>query len=373
MKIVHIISGGDTGGAKTHVLTLLRELKNKVDCELICIMEGNFVDEARKLGLTINVFKQKGRYDIQTIMKIRKYILNNNFKVIHSHGARANYICTMIRYQLKIPLVTTIHSDYRLDFIGNKYKKVVFTNLNYFFLKRFKYYIAVTNNFKNMLVQRGFDENSVFITYNGVDMNSKLGIQPKGEFLTSHNIPNEDTFIYVGMVARLDPVKGIDTFLQAINEINKTNDNIIFIIAGTGDRKNYYSNKISSLKNTFLLGYIEDIENLYRAIDINVLTSISESFPYALLEGGLNKKVTIATSVGGIPEMIEDKKTGLLIDIYDYKKLSDLIIDLSKNGPLRKEYGLNLKNKIEKDFSAKAMAKRHIEIYNHILEQNKEE
>ncbi len=59
MKVLHIISGGDTGGAKTHVLTILNQLKNEIDISLFCVMEGKFTKEAKELGIDTKIFKQE--------------------------------------------------------------------------------------------------------------------------------------------------------------------------------------------------------------------------------------------------------------------------------------------------------------------------
>ena len=71
MKILHFISGGDTGGAKTHVLTLLENLKKlNIDVELLCIMEGIFTEEARELGIPVTIIPQTKRYDLSVNKKI---------------------------------------------------------------------------------------------------------------------------------------------------------------------------------------------------------------------------------------------------------------------------------------------------------------
>jgi glycosyltransferase involved in cell wall biosynthesis len=174
MKIIHLISGGDTGGAKTHVLALLSNLKkNNVDVELLCIMEGIFTEEARDLGIKVTVIRQEKRYDVSVIAKIRDFINNSGCDLVHCHGARANYIALFIMHSIKVPMITTLHSDYKLDFAGNFRKNLVYTPINAFALRRFKHILTVTQAFKNMLVQRGFKKDRLHIIYNGIDFNFK--------------------------------------------------------------------------------------------------------------------------------------------------------------------------------------------------------
>lgn len=368
MKVLHIISGGDTGGAKTHVLTLLNELKNEIDVSLLCVMEGKFTKEAIESGIKTKIVMQKNRFDVKTIRVIKKYILENDFDIIHCHGARANYIAFMLKLiGVKKPFVTTVHSDYLLDFSDNLYKKIIFTNINIFALKRFKYFCAITNDFKEMLISRGFSYKKIFTIYNGIDINKKIEYKSPEEFLKNYNILYDENSFYVGLCARLNYVKGIEVFIKTANVLK--NENIVFLIAGQGEEKDKYMalKDEYNLKNVHFLGHIEDIYSFYNAIEINTLTSLSESFPYALLEGGLMKKATIASSVGGIPEMIENGKSGLLFKKEDYLELSKLILKVKDDEELRKTISQNFYDRICEKFSSTEMKNTHINIYNSIL------
>lgn len=368
MKVLHIISGGDTGGAKTHVLTILNELKNDIDVSLLCVMNGKFTKEAVDLGIDIKIIEQKHRFSIQSIRLMKRHIMDNQFDIIHCHGARANYIATILKFMgVKKPFLTTVHSDYLLDFSDNIYKKLIFTNINIFALKRFKYFLAITDNFKNMLVDRGFNNKKIYTIYNGIKVVDEINTSSKSEFLEKYNIPNNDDYLYVGLCARLNYVKGIDIFLKSANVLK--NEKIIFLIAGSGDERDRYLSykKDNKLENVYFLGHLDDIYSFYNAIDINTLTSLSESFPYALLEGGLMKRPTIASKVGGIPEMIVDNESGLLFEKENFKELSDEIMKLSNDKALRDVLAINFNNRIKNNFSSIKMKEKHIEIYKEIL------
>ena len=153
MKILHFISGGDTGGAKTHVLTLLENLRKfNIDVELLCIMEGIFTEEARELGIPVTIIPQTKRYDLSVNKKICEHINNSGCDIVHCHGARANYISIFIMHKIKVPMITTLHSDYKLDFKDNARKQMVYTPINSFALRRFDHILCVTEAFKNMLI-----------------------------------------------------------------------------------------------------------------------------------------------------------------------------------------------------------------------------
>ncbi len=374
MKILHLISGGDEGGAKTHVLTLLNRLiKEGIDIELLCIMESIFTETAKQYKIPLTIIKQAKRYDFKAILKIKDFIKKGGYDIVHCHGARANYIAFFIQNSLKAKFVTTIHSDYKLDFKDSFHKQAIFMPINAICLKSFKYILPVTNSFKKMLIERGFKKQKLFVVYNGIDFSINKNILPKQQFLNKYKIPSKEEYIYVGLVARLQKVKGLNYFLDACNIILKKHKNIIFLIAGTGSLEKQIKSflKQNNLEqNVKMLGFIKDTDSFFNAIDINVLTSYSESFPYSLLEGAKFKKPTIATNVGGIPEMIQNHKTGLLIPPYSSTEIADKICHFINNKDIRLKLGENFYNYVYENFSDIKMAKQHIKIYKTILKEN---
>lgn len=380
MKVIHLISGGDSGGAKTHVLTLLTHLRQlNIDVELLCIMESIFTEEARELGIPITVIPQAKRWDISVIGKIRSYIAESGCDLVHCHGARANYIALFIMNSLKVPMITTLHSDYKLDFKDNARKQLIYTPINSFALRRFKHILTVTKSFRNMLIQRGFKADRLEVIYNGIEFDEELSFYSKEEFYEKIGVPYDDKYKYVGIAARLFAVKGVDVFLKAAKYVCDKCGNIRFVVLGDGDmmqqcREYINQNKLDD--KVFMAGQIKDAKlmtSYYKAIDVNTLTSYSESFPYALLEGARCGCATIATAVGGIPEMISDGKDGLLATSGDAAGIGECMIALCENDAVRNELGNNFYNTARKSFSAEAMAKTHKDIYSKIINNSKKE
>ena len=373
MKVLHLISGGDGGGAKTHVITLLKRLiKEGIDVELLCIMEGIFTKEAKAEGIPIKIIQQNKRYSFKPILEIKKYISKGNYDLVHCHGARANYIAFFIRKGLKMPFITTLHSDYKLDFKDSGYKQAIFMPINAIALRKFKYILTVTKSFKNMLIERGFDEKKLKVIYNGINMQKDIKLIDKKDFLQAYNIEYNKDFVYIGIAARLQQVKGLKDFLQASKLLLKDNKNLMFLIAGSGvleENMKAYIKENNLEEKVKMLGFIEDIDSFYNVLDINVLTSYSESFPYALLEGARLKKPTIATQVGGIPEMIKNNETGFLIKPHNSQDLKDKINLLLEDKSLLYNFGERFYKYVYENFSDEKMAKTHIDIYKNILKE----
>lgn len=368
MKVLHLISGGDTGGAKTHIINLLCGLKDKVEVKLVCFIDGPFAEDLKKHGIDVEVIEQRSRFDFSVVNKLKDIIESENYEIVHSHGARANLISYFLKKKVKAKFITTVHSDYLLDFKDNFYKNIVFTNLNKFALKRFDNYIAVSDSFKDMLVSRGFDKEKIFTIYNGIFLEDRA-IKDKESYLKEKNIAYKDKFI-VGILARLDKVKGHETFLRAAREVLDKDKSVIFLIAGDGQDKEHLLSLRKELAledNVYFLGNETHPYDFLNAIDINVLCSLSESFPYVIMEGGSLKKATVASKVGGIPKIILDGETGKLFEKQDYRALAAHILDLKNNADERKKLGENLYSRIIDNFTHIKMAEKHVDIYKKIV------
>ncbi len=368
MKVLHIISGGDTGGAKTSVITLLEQLNKLMTVQLVCFMEGEFSDYARERGVDVLVLTQKNRWDLSVVQELSQLIAKEDFDLINCHGARANFVGAFLKRLIKIPMLTTVHSDYSHDFDNSLYKKLIFTTLNRISLRRMDGYITMAEKFKSDMVKRGFRSRKIFVAYNGIPLELKESTLTLEAFAQKYQLPYHPIHKYVGTASRLHPIKGVDVLLRAALSVKKVRKDIKFVIAGVGDDKYTQSYltyvKDNGLEDTvYFLGYVADMSAFYQLLQINTITSHSEAVCYALLEGGRLSKPSIASRVGGTPELIENGKTGLLFEDDDHEQLAELIIKLIEDAPYGEQLGGNLHDLVYSKFSDVAMAARYNEIY----------
>lgn len=364
-----MISGGDTGGAKTHVFSLMSVLPKMCDVKIVCFIKGQFFDDLQNIDVESELIEQKNRFDLSVLDRICEIIENEKTDIVHSHGARANFIAARLKGKIKIPVVTTVHSDYLLDFDG-LYKKILFTSLNVLSLKKLDYYIAVSSDFKRMLTSRGYRPSEIYTVYNGMDYSSPMEYCSKEEFAERIGLKYDESVTYVGLIGRHDRVKGHDVFVRgAAKALEKRND-LHFVIAGDGNGREELVRLCKELgiseKVTFA-GFVADIYSFINFIDINVLTSRCESFPYVLMEGARMKKPTVSSRVGGIPDLIEDGVTGCLFESENYKELGEKIVWLAENKEICVKFGNELYERAVNNFSNESLAKKHVEIYKSII------
>ncbi len=372
MKVLHLISGGDSGGAKTSLFALLSALRHSVYVRVGCLIEGDFYRDLPTLGVDHVLFRQKSRFDLSVVRDIADMINSEGFDILHVHGARANFVASFVRSRVRVPVVTTIHSDYLLDF-ETPVKKLFFTGLNVYALHRIPYYIAVSHSFCDMMIKRGFMPNSVYTAYNGIDLSAVPKERlPKEDFCRRYGFAYDGGKVYVGIAARLDKVKGVDVFIKAAKEVLKKESSAVFLIAGDGAEKEKLRKLAGDTDRIKFLGHVSDIYSFYGTVDINAVTSRSESFPYSMLEGAALCKPAVASAVGGIPYLLKDGETGYLFPSEDASALAEKLLLLinDKNGRLK--MGEALRKRVEAEFSAEAFASRHLEIYERILADHKD-
>ncbi len=368
LKILHLISGGDTGGAKTHIISLLKGLNKRIDARIICFIEDTFYEDVLAAGIPIKVFKQKSRSDMSVIRRLTEEINQEGYDIIHCHGARANFIAQFLKGRVKKPFMTTIHSDYKLDFKDNFYKRLVYTTLNTISLRRFDYFVAVSDSFREMLISRGFKRDRIFVTYNGIDMGIPGDYVTKEEFLNRYGIEDQGLPL-VGILARLDKVKDHRTFIEAAKHVLKTVD-ANFLIAGDGADEESLRDLVREYgleKRIHFIGFVSDPYSFFNAIDINVLTSVSESFPYVILEGARMKKPVVSTEVGGIGRLVDNGENGFLCQPGDWEAIGERIISLIIDNNMAGIMGERLHQAAAERFSYDSMADSHIKMYTNIL------
>lgn len=173
--------------------------------------------------------------------------------------------------------------------------------------------------------------------------------------------------VWLATTAELTQNKNLFLAIDAVCEHNRQSDKKIFYsILGDGEQKEElltYIKKNGAEEQIVLLGYVHDARNLLKAFDIFLLPSLKEGMPYALLEAGAAGLPCVASNVGGIPEIIEHEKHGLLINPHDALEITRALQALIENSEKRSCYAQRLQEKIERDFNLETMIKKTKEIY----------
>ncbi|MCA9765819.1 MAG: glycosyltransferase family 4 protein [Carnobacterium sp.] len=310
MKVLQVNAGLEEGGAKTHIISLMSQFQTDT-VELLVLEEGSVAKEARLIGITVHVLNQRSRYDVTIVNRLADFITSNQFDVVHTHGARANLFLALIKNKISSTWVSTVHSNPVLDFIDKGLKGKVFSFLNNWSLRKADKLVVVTEELKEILIQKGISENKVFVIYNGIIFDNKL-------------VKNQsrNTDFTITCVARLHQIKAHNFLFESLEASGLVDFHLN--IVGDGELRSVLEKKVSALgfqEQVQFHGALEkrQIEALLYGTDITVLASSSEGFPLVLLESANQRVPFISTNVGDIAKLVPDSSYSWLIDIHDKK------------------------------------------------------
>jgi len=211
----------------------------------------------------------------------------------------------------------------------------------------------------------------------------KLGIKAKDKIITIHNgvdtnmifLSREEarsvlnvhsTNLIIGTIANLYPAKGINYLVEAATLLIKEYPDLMFVVIGEGAERKKIENQIKKLelkKNFILLGSISDAYKYLKMFDIFVLPSVKEGFPWTILEAMAADVPIIATKVGGVPEVIENEKNGLLVSPESSKELDEAIKKLLSDNDLREAFAQEAKRTVEGKFNLKQMIQQYEDLF----------
>ena len=372
MKVIHLISGGDSGGAKTHVLSLLQNLNKTITAQLVCFRDGPFAEEARAMGIPTMIC---GGNNIPHLRReLAAYIRQGGYQLIHCHGSRANMIGALLRKPTGLPVVSTVHSDYKLDYMGRPFARLTFGAINAWALRHLDYRIGVSDAMVDLLIDRGFPPDRFYAIYNGIDFTPAPSQGDRLAYLRGLGADVEENSVVVGIAARLNPVKDMSTLIRGFAEGHKSCPRLRLVIAGDGEERQKLEDLAKELgveKAVTFAGWISGgMDRFYSALDVNALTSLSETFPYALTEGARFHLATVATAVGGIPYLIDQDVNGYLFTPGDWQTLGRYLAALGNGDALRREMGEKLYEKASAKFSIQSTVDTQLHIYEEIIRRH---
>jgi glycosyltransferase involved in cell wall biosynthesis len=198
----------------------------------------------------------------------------------------------------------------------------------------------------------------------GIDLQR---FHPEGARALRAELNLDATTPLVGMISVLRSWKGHATFLEAAAHLLRSGRPVHFIIAGDGPGRDELAEKIAHEPwrgRVTLLGHRGDVENVLRTLDVLVLPSYAhEGIPQIILQAQATGTAVVATRIGGIPEVVEDGVTGLLIEPNDAKALANKIALLLDDSALRAQLGAAGREVAEKNHSLDRMGTRLLDLY----------
>ncbi len=352
-KILYIITQSQWGGAQRYVFDLAVGFQAEFEVSVACGGDGRLLEELEKNK--IKVFKLKNlereidaKKDWLAFWEIFKLVKMERPDVVHTNSSKAE-----ILGNLAARLAGT--------------KRIIFTAHGFAFNEELKFFkkqfYVFWERFANL-----FSDRIICVSHFDLASGLKNKVAKKEKMTVIHNgieikeqvlvLSKEKEKIIIGSVANLYKNKGLEYFIRAVAilKVEKLN-NLEFQVVGQGQERKFLETEIKrlSLDNFKLLGFQAEPEKYLQQLDIFVLPSLKEGFPYAILEAMSNSLPIVATRVGGIPEAIVDGKNGFLVESKNPQQLAEKIKSLVNDPQLRQTFGKRGREIVEKEFPLAGM------------------
>ena len=376
-KIFYLITKGNWGGAQRYVYDLAtniprdrfeiavilgvgQELRRRLKARKIRVIQLSMLQRDVNLLKEIIVF-------FQLLSLMRK----ERPDILHVNSSKAGIMGALISRMLNLKCIFTTHGWAFNESRNLLQKKLLFV-LHWITVLLAHQTIAVSDALKLQMVRAPFVSQNLYVVKNGIVAPHFKSRSEARNTIMEYSGPlkkrteSKENLIWIGTVGELHKTKGLRYAIDAMARLKAAQYNFIFVIMGGGTERAALEKCIrkNKLEDTvFMLGFMKDAPKCLMALDIFTLTSISEGLGYALLEAGAASLPTVATRVGGIPEIIKDGISGLLVPARSPKAIEKAITALLDNPPKQKQFGISLKKRIEPEFSQIKMVNKTLQYY----------
>lgn len=332
MKVLHIISNLGSGGAEKLIeesLPIMNNTENiKVDLLLLNDKGNVFDKELIKSGINIDVIPMRKSRNPLNIYYIRKYIINGEYDVVHSHLFPTIYwvsVVSKIMFGSKPKFIYTEHSTH-----NRRRDKKLLKPLEKFIYSSFDNIISISDatqqNLINWLKPKQKDMQKFTVINNGINIEKFKEAKPYDKAMINNKLTSDTKLLC--MVGRFSKAKDQSTIIKAMKDIP---EDIHLLLVGEGPLKQYnekLSEDIGVSNRVHFLGYRDDVERILKTSDIVIQSSNWEGFGLSAVEGMAVGKPIIASDVEGLRDVVDD--AGVLFqkgNVKDLYKMTNALLN----------------------------------------------
>ena len=361
LKILHVITDSNIGGAGTVLLNLMRRAdKENFDYTIAVPTGSKLVPRLYELGISVVELDGLAEQSLNfpAISRIKKLIKQLRPDIVHTHAALSARIAARLAGRTKI--VHTRHSVFEVTPEQKTLPRRIVTRItNNLFSDKI---IAVSPAAVENLTDLGTNARRITVVFNGAEPAQKLTPTELCEARTQFGITEGD--FVCAIIARLEEVKGHAYILQAAEQLQDYPIKIIFAGTGVLESDIRAAVQAANLPNVIVAGFVREIYKLENIIDVQLNASYgTEATSLALLEGMSLSKPAIVSDFGGNPYVIQDGENGLVVPKKDANAIAAAILRLYNDRELTRRLSARAKHDFETKFTAEIMAKNTEAIY----------
>jgi glycosyltransferase involved in cell wall biosynthesis len=322
-------------------------------------------DRARRWQAPLEAVDDSGPFDLGVFGRLKAVCDRHRPSIWHGHDYKTNAMGLLLARQRPMTLVTTLHG-----WVKKTWKTPLYYAIDRRCIRRYAAVMAVSKDLFDAAGRCGVPDDRCFLVPNAVDTDEfsrRLSIDDakmKRDVSPRRRV--------VGAVGRLSSEKGFDLLVDAVADLVAEGLDLELHIAGEGDARRDLERRIAARgvgRRVTLLGFQSDLSLFYQSLDVFVLSSLREGLPNALLEAMAFETPVLATRIAGVPDLVEDGVTGLLIDPGSKDQLVRRLRELLVDPPRRSSLADRARRLVERDFSFAARMDRMKDVYDLTLER----
>ena len=344
IRVLHVITRLERGGAPAVLLEVLQrcdtsQFEHHIATGLSQAPEDDMIPFAKDTGFRVVVIPSLIRdihpfLDIYALLKLYFLIRKGRYDIVHCHTSKGGFIGRLAARLAKVRVIIySPHGDIFEGYFG-KIKTRFFIWLERFSARFTDKIITLTKSGIEPYIKAGIGQKSQFdYIYNGVDV-ERLRKRKVDRIQKRQEIGVENDCFLVVTAGRLVPVKGHTYLITALAQVITAIPNIRLVFLGDGELRGDLSGQVKTLgleKHVLFPGMRSDVPEIISCSDLFVLPSVNEGFGVVLLEAMAMRCPIVATNVGGVPEVVLDGETGILVPPGDPVPLARGIIQLLKD------------------------------------------
>jgi glycosyltransferase involved in cell wall biosynthesis len=349
IRVVELLATGTNGGAQEHLYNLVTRVdRERYEVSIVALSNGSAVRRLERTGVPVCLIDEPD--DEAAIGAVAAHLAAVDADVVHGHMFRAEVIGTQAAWRLagtgrRRPfVVNTVHSSR----VRSEEDRALLRRLT----PKMDHLIAVSRAIVRKIGDEGRAGAPLSLIYNGVDLERYDHEEACCTLRAEYDIPADAPI--VGVIARLEPEKGHPTLLEAWPRVLAAVPDAHLLVVGEGSRCDDLRAQAASLgllgskpakprselgRRVVFTGRRDDVPAVTAALDVAVLPSYREAQGLSILEAMALSRPVVASAVGGIPEMIEDGRSGLLVPPRDPEALAAAISRLLLDHPFADTLG----------------------------------
>ena len=337
IRVVEVLATGSNGGAQEHLYSLVTRMDaSRFDLSVVVLSSGPSVRKLQRAGMQVLLIDEPD--DAIAVGALAAHLAAIRPDVIHNHMYRAELVGTRAAIALgeighrRPYVVSTVHSSRVRSSEDRDQLRRLTPHMDRL--------IAVSRSIERKLHDEGRTAAPIELIYNGVDLERYDHQEPCCTLPEEYGM--EPGSKLVGVVARLEPEKGHPTLLEAWPAVLRAVPDAYLLVIGEGSRHEELERQARDLRiahRVVFTGRRDDVPAVTAALDVAVLPSYREAQGLTILEAMALSRPVVASNVGGIPEMIEDGVTGLLVEPHDADGLARAIVRFLTDHPFADTIG----------------------------------